>query len=135
MVYIYCNAIYYVTTNATTIGYGDFYASTRSERLFSIVLEFTGILVFSSITSRMQTWKRSANIMKVIDLKVQEINNFMFEIDKTRSISLDTNIYDNCQTYINYSYHFGVASSFTSNPYYKELSVNLKNKLISYVLR
>jgi hypothetical protein len=64
-----------------------------------------------------------------------EINNFMFEIDKTRNIALEPKIYDRTATYINYSYHFGVASSFTNNNYYKDLSVNLKNKLIGYVLR
>ena len=69
----------------------------------------------------------------MIELKVTEINEFMFEIDKTRKISLEESIYDSTAKYINFSYHFGVASSFT-NIYYKDLSVNLKNKLVFYVL-
>ena len=63
-----------------------------------------------------------------------EINEFMFEIDKTRSIPLEESIYDSTAKYIYFSYHFGVAASFTSN-YYKQLSCTLKTKLVFYVLK
>lgn len=52
---IYVNAIYFVTTNATTIGYGDMWGETIAEKLFIVFLEFAGILVFSLITGKIRT--------------------------------------------------------------------------------
>jgi len=49
---IYCTAFYFVTTNATTIGYGDIYGTTQTERIFLMILEFIGILCFGSITAK-----------------------------------------------------------------------------------
>ena len=54
---IYVNAIYFVTTNATTIGYGDMWGETIGEKLFIVFLEFAGILVFSLITGKIRTLK------------------------------------------------------------------------------
>jgi hypothetical protein len=103
--------------------------------VFLMVLEFAGILVFSSITGNIRTLKYPHKISDVITAKVNEINYFMYQIDKTRpSLQLGDNIYDRTAKYINFSYHFGVANSFKS-VYYKDLSVNLKNKLVFCVLR
>ena len=52
MVYIYATAFYFVVTNATTVGYGDYSATTIPEKCFAMILQFAGILMFSSITSK-----------------------------------------------------------------------------------
>jgi len=39
-----------VTTTATTVGYGDYSAFNKWEKLYLIFLEFTGICTFSIIT-------------------------------------------------------------------------------------
>jgi hypothetical protein len=54
---IYITSMYFVTTTATTIGYGEFYGTTIVEKIFLMILEFTGILVFSSITGNIRTLK------------------------------------------------------------------------------
>ena len=51
---IYAYAFYFVTTTATTIGYGDITGSLQTEKLFCILLEFVGILIFSAITGNIR---------------------------------------------------------------------------------
>ena len=51
---IYAYALYFVTTTATTIGYGDITGSLQTEKLFCLLLEFVGILIFSAITGNIR---------------------------------------------------------------------------------
>ncbi len=46
---VYWTSWYFITTTITTVGYGDFYAVTIIEKLFNIILLFTGILCFTVI--------------------------------------------------------------------------------------
>lgn len=59
---IYANAFYYISTTATTIGYGDIYGTTQNEKLFAIILEFAGILIFSAITGNIRNVKQEPDL-------------------------------------------------------------------------
>lgn len=48
---IYVFSLYWVVTTLTTVGYGDIYGSGVSQFLFTMLVEFLGILVFSIIMS------------------------------------------------------------------------------------
>lgn len=50
-------AFYFVTTTATTVGYGDYYANNKWEKFYLIFLEFTGICTFSIITGNITSIK------------------------------------------------------------------------------
>jgi len=76
--YVYITAFYFVTTSATTIGYGDYAGNTIGEMTFCVILEFAGILVFSSITGNLRSLKTPPKISEVIADKVNEINYFMY---------------------------------------------------------
>ena len=60
---IYITSAYFVTTTMTTVGYGDIYASSSDVEknfqlmLFVMVLEFSGILLFSLTSLRVQQLK------------------------------------------------------------------------------
>ena len=41
--------IYYSFTTITTVGFGDFHPKSSTERLFSAILMFIGVIVFSYI--------------------------------------------------------------------------------------
>lgn len=43
----YITSIYWVVTTLTTVGYGDITGSTSEEYVFTMVVEFIGILFFS----------------------------------------------------------------------------------------
>lgn len=53
-IYIYFTAFYFITTTATTVGYGDYGGVTWSEMLYMIIIEFTGICVLSIITGKVR---------------------------------------------------------------------------------
>ena len=59
---IYVNAVYYVSTTATTIGYGDIHATTEIEMGYAIFLELVGILIFSMITGNVRNIKMEPNL-------------------------------------------------------------------------
>jgi len=46
---IYVNALYFITTTITTIGYGDIYGVNIQEKAYIILVMFLGILVFTTI--------------------------------------------------------------------------------------
>ena len=48
---IYIFSLYWIFEVLTTVGYGDFSGSNEKEMLFSIFLEFGGLLVFSILTA------------------------------------------------------------------------------------
>ena len=48
---IYITSLYWVVTTLTTVGYGDIYGNTVQEYIYTMIVEFIGILVFSIIMS------------------------------------------------------------------------------------
>jgi len=58
----YVDGWYFVTTTATTIGYGDYYGITVYERAYIIVLMFCGICIFSSITGNIRGLRFMVNL-------------------------------------------------------------------------
>jgi hypothetical protein len=89
------------------------WGETVGEKLYVMFLEFAGILVFSLITGKIRTLQTPHKIKDVVEEKINEINFFMYQIDKTRPYDqLQETIYDSTSKYINFSYHFGVAHSF-----------------------
>lgn len=48
---VYIHSLYWVVTTLTTVGYGDIFGTTEAEFIFTMVVEFIGILVFSIIMS------------------------------------------------------------------------------------
>ena len=46
---LYFDAIYFMTTSATTVGYGDMFATSFWERMFVCLCEFMGICIYSIV--------------------------------------------------------------------------------------
>ena len=98
---IYSNAVYYVSTTATTIGYGDIHATTDIEMVYAIFLELVGILIFSLITGNVRNLKLEPNLQNVINKRVKTVEEFIFLIDRMRPhVPLNDNIYIMSTSYI-----------------------------------
>lgn len=48
--YLYVTAFYFITTTASTIGYGDYGAKSTMEMFYVIIVQFIGMSVFSIIS-------------------------------------------------------------------------------------
>ena len=48
-IYVFC--LYWILTTITTVGYGDFTGINEREWLFSLLLEFFGLIIFSTTTA------------------------------------------------------------------------------------
>jgi len=59
---VYWTSVYFVTTTATTIGYGDISGTSQYEKSFLIILEFVGICIFSVITGNIRKIKSTPTI-------------------------------------------------------------------------
>ena len=96
------NAVYFVITTATTIGYGDITAgSLYTEKLFCIGLQFVGILIFSAITGNIRRLKKEPNLQDVINKRVKKVEHFIYVIDRSRPhIALGDPIYEIATSYI-----------------------------------
>lgn len=46
---LYLTSLYFITTTITTVGYGDIYGVSMLERVFIILLQFLGILLFTTV--------------------------------------------------------------------------------------
>lgn len=54
---IYTHAIYFVTETVTTVGYGDISPRNEKEKSFMIFMELLGILLFSYISTNIESLK------------------------------------------------------------------------------
>ena len=129
--YIYVTALYFISTTATTVGYGDFGGSTYFEMAYLILVEFLGICIFSVITGQYQSLIRVPTIHEIVSFKTNDIVLYLQSVDRAQKAeSLDPTIYDNTVDFIKKSYLYGVVQSLQrDNSFYKVLSPDLKNKL------
>ena len=81
---IYIFAFYWIFEVITTVGYGDYYGETQAEYIFSVGLEFLGLVFFSflmgSITSIFGT---SDNFDDLIEQKLDTLDMWIKKIEKS----------------------------------------------------
>jgi len=67
--------------------------------------------------------------------KKDEIQDYIYSIDKILpELSMDPYFYDSTTEYIETSFMFGIIQSFKKDKFYRNLSANLKNRLVHVVL-
>lgn len=53
---IYATALKFTTDTVTTIGYGDIYSLTVTEKLYTCFLIYIGMIIFAMIRQRIKMW-------------------------------------------------------------------------------
>lgn len=133
--YIYVTSVYFITTSASTIGYGDYGAKSTIEMLYVIIVQFTGMSVFSIISGAYKEIIKMPSVNDVIDNKVQDITMYLQRIDKVKNDSLDDVIYDETVEYVKISYLYGVVQTLHGDhQFYVNLTPELKKKLVFTLL-
>ena len=67
--YVYITSLYWVVTTLTTVGYGDIFGKTEQEYIYTMIVEFIGILVFSIIMSTVNTFLSAQGDVDIVEAK------------------------------------------------------------------
>lgn len=98
---IYITSLYWVVTTLTTVGYGDIYGSTVAEYIYTMIVEFIGILVFSIIMSTVNSFLSAQGDIDIVEAKSDQVDVWLVKLDNSRmSKSLPKILYDKIKVYI-----------------------------------
>ena len=80
----YIFAFYWIFEVITTVGYGDYVGKTSEEYLFSIVLQFIGLIFFSFLMGSINgIFNTSDNFEDLIDEKLDSLDMWIKKIEKS----------------------------------------------------
>ena len=106
---LWASAFYFVVTTSTTVGYGDYGASTMAERIYCLGLQFVGICIFSTMQDQTAKYEYVTTLQTIVHEKVADIKGYLQQVDRSRAGKpLDGDIYEHTVAYIEHSYRVGV---------------------------
>ena len=98
---VYITSLYWVVTTLTTVGYGDIYGTTKEEFIYTMIVEFIGILVFSIIMSTVNSFLSAQGDVDIVEAKSDQVDVWLVKLDNSRmSKSLPKILYDKIKVYI-----------------------------------
>ena len=101
---VYIKSLYWVVTTLTTVGYGDIYGESEYEFVYTMVVEFIGILVFSIIMSTVNSFLSAQGDVDIVETKSDQVDVWLVKLDNSRmSKSLPKILYDKIKVYITQS--------------------------------
>ena len=99
--FVYITSLYWVVTTLTTVGYGDIYGKTETEYIYTMIVEFIGILVFSIIMSTVNSFLQATGDYDIVEAKSDQVDVWLVKLDNSRmSKSLPKILYDKIKVYI-----------------------------------
>jgi len=129
---IYIFSIYWVVTTLTTVGYGDIYGFSSNQFVFTMIVEFLGILVFSIIMSNVNQAIGQSGDIDVIENKIDQVDVWLVKLDNSRlSKSLPKILYEKIKVYIQESLHNDHRKLVDGYEYLDQLKPRLRFKLIN----
>ena len=80
---LYVFSVYWVCTVVTTVGYGDYAGGTTLEYMFTISLEFLGIIVFATLEVAVQQVVKKETFNGFLCKKYDELEFFLSILEKS----------------------------------------------------
>ena len=120
---LYLIGIYYTITTLTTVGYGDLYCISSSEKVFGILMEVIGIFAYSwALTS-------VSNYVKILTEKTEEYEKNRSVLEEIKLIypQLPEDLYERISRYLKYKFE---KEQLDKNIVIECLPVNLSNILV-----
>jgi hypothetical protein len=87
----------------TTVGYGDYTGGTSPEYIFSIILQFIGLIFFSFLMGSINSiFNTSDNFEDLIDEKLDSLDMWIKKIEKSnKPFHIQPYLYNDIKNYIN----------------------------------
>ena len=127
----YIFALYWVVTTLTTVGYGDIYGKGNSQFIFTMIVEFLGILVFSIIMSSVNQALGQSGDIDIIENKIDQVDVWLVKLDNSRlSKSLPKILYEKIKVYIQESLHYDHKKLIDGYEYLNQLKPRLRYELV-----
>ena len=79
---IYISFFYFITSTVTTVGYGDYYAITNTERNMIMVFQAIGLLVFTTSQQHILRISLPTQVNQIISIKRKNVSEFIGKIDR-----------------------------------------------------
>ena len=81
---LYVFSFYWIFEVLTTVGYGDYSGATKIEYLFSIIIQFVGLTVFSSLLGKINsTFNTADGFQDLIEEKLDSLDLWIKKIEKS----------------------------------------------------
>ena len=88
---LYIFSLYWIFEVLTTVGYGDFSGSSNAEMLFSIFLEFGGLLLFSILTGLLvELVSIGGDFKDLLGDYVERVNIWVMKLEKANDNKRNT---------------------------------------------
>jgi hypothetical protein len=93
----YIIAFYFSLTTVTTVGYGDFVATSTAEMIYSMFSQLIGVMVFSYVSGSL------ASLLTNSDASNSELDDKLQKLDKIHvEHNLDTHLYEEIKLFIQF---------------------------------
>ena len=115
----YVDAVYFMTTTMTTVGYGDIKGRNPNEQIYLCIVIFVGIAMFTLITQQVLFLRKELTVEDLVKINQEKVNEFILQLDQTRPNKyLDEEIYEDCRTIIEESLRYSTKATFDSTFWY-----------------
>lgn len=118
---IYIFSFYWIFEVITTVGYGDYTGKTLEEYIFSVALEFLGLVFFSflmgSITS---IFGASDNFDDLIEYKLDTLDMWIKKIEKSnKPYHIQPTLYSDIRKYVEQAFLYDFNLVIEEFPFYQ----------------
>lgn len=129
---IYIFSFYWIFEVITTVGYGDYTGKTLVEYVFSVALEFLGLVFFSflmgSITS---IFGASDNFDDLIEYKLDTLDMWIKKIEKSnKPYHIQPTLYSDIRKYVEQAFLYDFNLVIEEFPFYHQITPKMQSDLI-----
>lgn len=86
----YIEAVYFITTTISTVGFGDFKGFPDLEGNWAIEMTYLmfvtayGIVLFSSVVNEIFTYKKLKTVSQIVHEQVKDTEEYLYQISKAK---------------------------------------------------
>ena len=128
---IYIGAIYWMVTTLATVGYGDFKGYTPYEYLFTLFVEFLGIIFFTFFMGKIQgLMAAERGFEDIVESKIVDLEKWLLSLDQARKEEhIPEALYFSIHKFVSSSINGDFNTIIEGFPFYDTLKPSLKYDL------